>query len=80
MLIVGYLNLLWILFTCIGVFVFGLFSATGAMFTIVKMWPKQEHEFHIFPTFFPYLQEVYSLLLALGSVIGHLEELKFEKG
>ncbi|MBM7580126.1 YesL family protein [Jeotgalibacillus terrae] len=34
----AYLNILWILFTVIGLGIFGLFPATVAMFTIAKQW------------------------------------------
>lgn len=49
---VAYLNLLWILFSIIGLVFFGLFPATAAMFAIVRKWViLDERDFNIFTTF-----------------------------
>lgn len=51
MLKVAYLNMLWILFTFVGLGVFGLFPSTGAMYTIVQKWLRKEPVEKIFRTF-----------------------------
>ncbi|MFC4557987.1 YesL family protein [Virgibacillus kekensis] len=51
MIKLAYINLLWILFTIIGLVIFGLFPSTVAMFTIVRKWMNKEYNFKIFPEF-----------------------------
>ncbi len=51
MLELAYINLLWILFTFVGLVAFGLFPATVAMFGVVRKLIKDEESFKIFPTF-----------------------------
>ncbi|RDW20649.1 YesL family protein [Oceanobacillus chungangensis] len=75
MLKVGYLNLIWILFTCIGVVVFGFFPATGAMFSIVRKWYKKENDFRIFPAFWKiYKKEFFKLngFAVLFTIVGYV--------
>ncbi|WP_221566048.1 YesL family protein [Alkalihalobacillus sp. TS-13] len=50
MLKAAYINLLWILFTCLGLVVFGLFPSTIAMFTVVQKWFKKK-DIRIFQTY-----------------------------
>ncbi|WP_273836219.1 YesL family protein [Guptibacillus sedimenti] len=50
MLKAAYINLLWILFTLVGLGFFGFFPATIAMFTVVREWFKN-NETPIFRTF-----------------------------
>jgi uncharacterized membrane protein YesL len=47
----AYLNLLWILFTFIGLLIFGFFPATTAMFTVVRKWLLREETVSVFSTF-----------------------------
>ena len=46
-----YINLLWILFTVLGLVVFGLFPATVAMFTIIRKKMIEDDNSKIFQTF-----------------------------
>lgn len=48
----AYLNFLWILFTILGLGIFGIMPATVATFTIARKWLKQEEDVHIGKTFF----------------------------
>src|SRR5699024_6009992 len=49
---VAYLNLLWILFSIIGLVFFGLFPVTAAMFAIVRKWVILDvRDFYIFTIF-----------------------------
>ncbi|WP_175990156.1 YesL family protein [Bacillus sp. Marseille-Q1617] len=51
MLKLAYLNLLWILFTFIGLLILGFFPATTAMFTVVRKWLLREETVSVFPEF-----------------------------
>lgn len=46
-----YLNLLWILFTLLGIGIFGFFPSTAAMFSVVRKWIMGEPDVPIFKTF-----------------------------
>ncbi|WP_246880458.1 YesL family protein [Sporosarcina sp. 6E9] len=46
-----YINILWILFTILGLGIFGIFPATVSMFTIVRKIIVKEEKFKIFNTF-----------------------------
>ena len=46
-----YINLLWILFTILGLVIFGLFPATVAMFTIIRKRIIEDDSSKIFQTF-----------------------------
>ena len=45
------LNILWILFSMIGLFVAGVFPASAAVFAIARKWVMGEQEIKIWPTF-----------------------------
>lgn len=47
-----YLNVLWIVFTTSGLFIFGFFPATAAMFSVTRKWILGESEVPIFKTFY----------------------------
>jgi len=62
MLKIAYLNILWIVFTVIGLGLFGLFPATGAMYIIVQQWLRKEPVDKVFHTFWiAYKKEFISL-------------------
>src|SRR5690625_3277783 len=42
-----HLNILWFLFTLMGLLIFGVFPATVAMFTIMRKWIMGEKHIHI---------------------------------
>lgn len=46
------LNLLWIMFTLVGLIFLGLFPATIATFTVIRKWIQKEKDIPIFQTFF----------------------------
>lgn len=46
-----YLNLLWIVFTILGLGVFGVFPATAATYTVTRKWLQGKTEIPIFKTF-----------------------------
>ncbi|MDR7073291.1 YesL family protein [Fictibacillus barbaricus] len=47
----AYLNILWILFTCAGLILFGLVPATTAMFAVTRKWVLGNSDIKIFTTF-----------------------------
>jgi uncharacterized membrane protein YesL len=47
----GYINLLWWLFTVMGLFIFGISPATIALFTITRKWLRGETEIPIWSVF-----------------------------
>jgi uncharacterized membrane protein YesL len=47
----AYVNILWFLFTFLGIVVFGFFSATTAMFAVVRMWVLKQTDVPIFKTY-----------------------------
>lgn len=47
----AYVNLCWILFTFLGIVVFGFMPATSAMFVVVRKWMHGEEDVPIFHTF-----------------------------
>ncbi len=68
-----YLNILWILFTFLGVILFGFFPATVAMFAVIRMWLKNDIDKPIFKTFVSYYKKEFIkgnllglLLIAIG--------------
>jgi len=46
-----YVNILWLLFTVVGLGVLGLMPATAGMFAVVRKWIRGEDDISIFKTF-----------------------------
>ncbi|WP_277585295.1 YesL family protein [Psychrobacillus antarcticus] len=53
----AYINILWIVFSIVGLGVFGLFPATTAMFAITRKLIIGEKDFKIFPAFWKYFKQ-----------------------
>ena len=51
MIRLAYLNILWLLFTLAGLFLFGLFPSTAAMFFVVRNWFTGKQDVSIWKTF-----------------------------
>lgn len=69
----AYLNLLWVVFTLLGVIIFGFMPATAAMFSVTRKWVMGEPETPIFKTFWKtYREEFFKLnvygIILMGSV------------
>lgn len=47
----AYVNLLWLIFSCAGLIVFGLFPATTAMFSVIRSWIIHDIDTPVFKTF-----------------------------
>ena len=55
---VAFVNILWIIFTILGLGVFGVFPATAAMFAIARKWLiLGERDFNILQTFWEYYRK-----------------------
>ncbi len=66
----AYINVIWVLFTLIGVLFLGFFPATVALFTIVRKWLLfHDHTFPIFKTFFKVYKQEFFKANALGSIL-----------
>ncbi|HWO76615.1 MAG TPA: YesL family protein [Bacillus sp. (in: firmicutes)] len=72
---IAYLNILWIVFSIIGLVVFGLFPATVAMFTIVGKWFHGDKDLGIFSCFWNVFRDEffkanrYALLFLAGGYL-----------
>lgn len=66
----AYINLLWILFTFLGLVVLGFMPATVAMFTIIRKLMVEEEEFPIFKTFLSIFKSEFLKSNLLGIVLG----------
>ena len=64
----AYLNILWILFTVAGLFIFGLMPATAAMFTVVRKWVTGDKDVPIFKTFW----HNYKTEFVKSNIIGYI--------
>lgn len=65
----AYLNLLWILFTLLGLGLFGLFPATSAMFSTIRKWIFGEGDKPIFSTFWFYFKRDFKQANILGYIL-----------
>lgn len=63
-----YVHVLWILFTVIGLGVFGIMPATAAMFAVVRKWIRGEDDFPIFKTF----KDSFRAEFIKGNILGYI--------
>lgn len=63
------LNLLWIMFTFVGLGLFGLFPSTTAMFTVTKKWLAQREDIQLFKTFYKTFKKEFWRSNGLGLII-----------
>ncbi len=70
-----YVNVLWIVFTFLGLIVLGFFPATAAMFAVVRKWVMKQ-DIHVFQTFWKVYKSEFLksngvglILIALGSFL-----------
>lgn len=47
----AYTNILWILFSTAGLFIFGIFPATVALYTVIRQWVIKNNDLPIWKTF-----------------------------
>jgi len=65
----AYLNLIWILFSILGLFIFGFFPATTSMFAVIRKWVMGELEIPIFKTFWSHYKRDFLKSNLLGLVL-----------
>ncbi|MFB5661067.1 YesL family protein [Alteribacillus sp. HJP-4] len=64
-----YVNALWILFSCAGALLFGIFPATAALFVVVRKWIHGNTEFPIFAVFWKIWKQDFLKSNALGYLL-----------
>lgn len=72
----AYLNILWIVFTLIGLIIFGMGPATSALFSVIRKMLREDDEVPITKTFFHYYRKdflsangLFFILLITGFVL-----------
>ena len=68
MIELAYINILWILFTLVGLVIFGIFPATAAMFAVTRKLIKDEEKFDIFPAFWTSFRSEFLRTNGLGFI------------
>lgn len=77
----AYLNILWILFTILGLGIFGFMPATVAMFSVVRKWNMGERDVAIFSLFWQSYRQEFVKANGLGMIlvgIGYLLSIEFQ--
>ena len=77
----AYVNILWFLFTIVGLGFLGLMPATAGMFAVVRKWVSGEHEIKVFPTFWKSYRKEFvksNLLGYILIVIGYILYIEFQ--
>lgn len=64
-----YINVLWILFSIVGLGIFGLFPATTAMYAVTRKLIIGESNFNIFPEFWGYFKKDFLKANGFGLII-----------
>jgi uncharacterized membrane protein YesL len=64
-----FVNILWIFFTIVGLFIFGFFPATIAMFSVVRKWVLKESDIPIFKIFWKTYKTEFLKSNVLGLVV-----------
>lgn len=65
----AYINLLWLLFIVLGLFVMGAAPSTAAMFSIIRKWVQGESNFPIFSTFWETYKREFRKSNTLGVIL-----------
>lgn len=63
-----YINLLWILFTVLGLGVLGIMPSTVALFSVMRKWLKSE-EVPVFTTYWQYFKEEFKRSNLIGIIV-----------
>ena len=62
----AFLNILWLLFTALGLFVFGFFPATVAMFATIRSFMREDISIPLFQTFWSHFKANFVRSLSYG--------------
>lgn len=65
----AYINFLWMLFSILGLFIFGIFPSTVAMFTVLRQWIRSEKDIKIFKTFWSTFKSEFLKSNILGFIL-----------
>lgn len=65
----AYINLLWLLFMGLGIFIFGVAPSTAAMFSTIRKWLQGESNFPIFTFFWEIYKKEFRNANLLGVVL-----------
>ncbi len=65
----AYINLLWLLFMGLGIFIFGVAPSTAAMFSTIRKWLQGESNFPIFTFFLETYKKEFKNANLLGVVL-----------
>lgn len=77
----AYVNVLWVMFSLLGLIVFGFMPATTAMFAVIRKWIMGENDIAIFNTFWKaYRKEFFksNLLGYILFVVGYVLSIEFQ--
>src|SRR5699024_12292779 len=64
-----YLHTLWIIFSILGLGVFGIFPATASVFTVARKLLEEGEDVPIFQTFFHSYKSIFFLAIVIGYII-----------
>ena len=67
-----YINFLWVLFFIPGIFIFGFFPSTAALFAVVRKWVSGETDVPVFKTFWQAYKRDFVKSNILGWIMGIL--------
>src|SRR5690625_3464290 len=65
----AYLNLLWVVFTFVGLIFFGFLPATAAMFAVVRKWIGGEADIPVLPTFWKSYRKEFVKINIIGYIV-----------
>src|SRR5690625_6051612 len=65
----AYLNLLWVVFTVVGLIFFGFLPATAAMFAVVRKWIGGEADIPVLPTFWKSYRKEFVKINIIGYIV-----------
>ncbi|MCB5237510.1 YesL family protein [Niallia circulans] len=65
----AYINLLWIIFSALGLFIGGLFPSTVAMVTIIRKWLQRETDISVLNTYWQTYKQEFGKANKLGAVV-----------
>lgn len=65
----AYINLLWIIFSAIGLFIGGIFPSTVAMVTIIRKWIQKETDISVLDTYWHIYKQEFVKANKLGAVV-----------
>lgn len=64
-----YLHILWVLFTLLGLGIFGITPATAAMVSVIHKWFEHDHDIPIFKNFFSFYKKRFLKANGLGLLL-----------